>query len=121
MNPYLKFAAEVLATVLAAVAAALTGQGGITAVEALNIVVLGLGSVAVLGAGNLPAGVWAYTKLIVAAATAGAVFLVSALTDGQITTSEWFQFGVAVLGALGVYAVRGPVVTPAAHRNIHRG
>lgn len=113
MNGYLKFAAEVLATVLAGIAAAVTGDGVINTTEWLNVIVLGVGAVGVLGAGNLPAGVWAYTKLIAAAATAGAVFLMSALTDGNVSTAEWYQFGIAVLGALGVFAVRGPVVTPA--------
>jgi predicted small integral membrane protein len=118
MNPYLKFVAEVLATVLAAVAAAVAGDGVISTTEWLNVVVLGLGAVGVLGAGNLPAGVWAYTKAIVAAATAGAVFLMSALTNGSVDTAEWFQFGVAVLGALGVFAAPGPVVDHVAHRGL---
>ena len=109
MKLYAKFIAEVVATVLAAVAAALVGDDAITGAEGLGILTLGLGAVAVLGAGNLPAGVWAYTKSIVAAATAGAVFLQSAITGG-ITAAEWVQCALAVAGAVGVYAVRGPLV-----------
>lgn len=109
MKQFGKFLAEVGATVVAAVVYALSGDNSISAVEGIHIVTLGLGAVAVLGAGNLPAGVWAYTKSIVAAATAGAVFLESAVTDG-INGSEWLGCLLAVLGAVGVYSVAGPVV-----------
>lgn len=109
MRNYLKFSAEVAATVIAAIAYALSGDDVISPVEGIHIVTLALGAVAVLGAGNLPAGVWAYTKSIVAAATAGAVFLESAVTDG-ISGSEWLGCVMAVLGAVGVYSVAGPVV-----------
>ena len=109
MNQYAKFLAQVAATAVAAIVYALSGDDAINSSEAIHIVTLTLGAVAVLGAGNLPAGVWAYTKSIVAAATAGAVFLESAITDG-INGSEWLGCALAVLGAIGVYAVKGPVV-----------
>lgn len=112
MKSYAKFAAEVVATVVAAVVYALSGDNTISAVEGIHIITLGLGAVAVLGAGNLPAGVWAYTKSIVAAATAGAVFLESAVTNG-INGSEWLGCLLAVAGAVGVWAVSGPRVEPA--------
>jgi len=108
MNQYLKFAAQVVATVISAVALAF-GDGHVSASEWINVIILGLGSVAVLGAGNLPAGVWSHTKTIVSAATAGAVFLQSAITGG-IDGAEWLQLVLAVLGALGVLAVKGPQV-----------
>jgi predicted small integral membrane protein len=111
VNQYLKFAAQVVATVLSAVALAL-GDGQVSSSEWINVVILGLGSVAVLGAGNLPAGVWARTKTLVSAATAGAVFLQSAITGG-ITGAEWLQLVLAVLGTVGVMAVRGPRVVEA--------
>jgi hypothetical protein len=110
-SPYLKFAAQVIATIISAVALAF-GDGQVSASEWINVVILGLGSVAVLGAGNLPSGVWSHTKTIVSAATAGAVFLQSAITGG-IDGAEWLQLVLAVLGALGVLAVKGPVVVPA--------
>jgi hypothetical protein len=47
----------------------------------------------------------------VAGATAGAVFLQSTISDG-VTTAEWVQFLLAIAGAVGVFAVRGPVVQP---------
>jgi uncharacterized membrane protein len=114
VKQYLKLAAQVLATVLAAVVALLNGtdhQPGVS--DWINVVIVALGAVAVLGAGNLPEGVWAHTKTIVAAATAVAVAIQSVLTDG-ISAAEWLQVGLAALGALGVYAAKGPVVYDAA-------
>lgn len=111
MNRYLKFGVEVVAAILTAVAAALLGDGRIDYSEWVNVLIVGLGAVAVLGAGNFPAGVWAHMKTIVAAVTAGAVLLHSLLGDG-VTTAEWFQVAAAVLGALTVAAVKGPVVQP---------
>lgn len=110
MKTYAKFAAQVVATVLAAVVAVLNGtdhQPGVS--DWINVVIVGLGAVAVLGAGNLPDGVWRHTKTIVAAATAVAVLLQSVITDG-ISSAEWIQLALAALGALGVFAARGPVV-----------
>ena len=109
MLRYLKFLAEVLATILAGLVAALAGDDAISVAEGINVLILALGAVAVLGAGNLPAGVWAYTKSIVAAATAGAVVLASAITDG-VTTAELLQVLIAAVGAVGVFAVKGPRV-----------
>jgi predicted small integral membrane protein len=109
MQVYLKFVAQVLATVAAAVIALLNGADSPVASDWINVVVIALGSVAVLGAGNLPVGVWAHTKSIVAIATAVAVLLQSVITDG-ISAAEWLQLLMAALGAIGVYAVKGPVV-----------
>ncbi|HEY9371032.1 hypothetical protein [Streptomyces sp.] len=45
-------------------------------------------------------------KSIVAAASAGAAALVTAMDDSVIVTGEWVTIALAVLGALGiVYAV----------------
>jgi hypothetical protein len=114
MKVYLKFGVQVLATVLAALATALFGDNHITMNEGVNILILALGSIAVLGAGNLPAGVWSYTKSIVAAATAAAVVLESALITSGVSPTEWVQIILAALGAVGVFAVRGPTVVSAA-------
>jgi peptidoglycan/LPS O-acetylase OafA/YrhL len=114
VNGYKKLAAQVLATVLAAVAAALAGDNHIDQSELVNIAILAFGAFAVAGAGDLPSGVWAHTKTYVAAATAALVFIQSALSDGGgITTAEWFQCAVAVLGVLGVASVAGPKVKAA--------
>jgi hypothetical protein len=92
--------------------AALAGDNHVDSSEWTNVVILALGAVSVLGAGNLPAGVWRYTKALVSAATAGAVLAQSYLADG-ITTAEWAQIAVAVLTSVGVLAASGPRVVSA--------
>jgi len=64
-----------------------------------------------------------YAKSIVAAAVAGLTVLAAALTDDTITTAEWVQIAVAVLGAIGVYAVpnRPPAGEPADPRISEQG
>ncbi|MGH3375966.1 MAG: hypothetical protein ACRDP6_14605 [Actinoallomurus sp.] len=46
-----------------------------------------------------------YAKTVVAAVAAGAVALSAALSDSVVTGSEGVTIGLAVLGALGVYAI----------------
>lgn len=108
MSQYGKFGAQIAATIIAAIIAALSDDR-IDFVEWLNVGVLGLGAVGVLGAGNLPAGVWAYMKSYVAAASA-ALVLWQSLASGGMTAGEWMQLAVAALGAVGVYAIPGPKV-----------
>jgi hypothetical protein len=107
---YKKFFSMLLATVLAAIAPALT-DNTFSVTEIFNVLAVALGAVGVLGAGNLPAGVWAYMKGYVAAASAIVVFASSALTDGW-TNAETIQAILAGLGAVGVIALPGPVVAP---------
>jgi hypothetical protein len=109
---YGKFIAQVAATGIAAIIAGLVDDR-LDYNDWLNVGFLALGAVGVLGAGNLPAGVWRYTKSFVAAASAVLV-LWQSLASGGMTISEWLQLAVAALGALGVFAVRGPVVYDAA-------
>lgn len=111
MSRYLKFAAQVFATVLAAIVAGLVDDR-LDINEWLNVGVMALGAVGVLGAGNLPAGVWRYTKLFVAAASAVLV-LWQSLAIGGMDQSEWLQLALAALGALGVGVAPGPKVVPA--------
>jgi hypothetical protein len=47
----------------------------------------------------------AYAKFIAAAAAAGLVAAQLAITDDTITKTEWITIALAVLGALGVYAI----------------
>lgn len=47
----------------------------------------------------------AYAKTVVAALAAGAVAVNAAVSDGMISNSEWVTIGLAVLAALGVYAL----------------
>lgn len=107
MRNYQKFVAQVVATVLAALVPALA-DGKLSTAEWVNVGIIGLGAVAVLGAGNLPVGVWQHTKTIVSVATAVLVTIASFLTGG-LSTTEWIQIGMAALGAVGVFAVPGPV------------
>jgi hypothetical protein len=46
-----------------------------------------------------------YWKTVVAALVAGGTIAQAALTDDTITSGEWVAIGLAVLGALGVWAV----------------
>lgn len=120
VSTYLKFAAQVFAAAVSALIAALVDDR-IDFSEWINAGVLALGAVAVLGAGDLPAGVWRYTKPIVSVASAVLVLWQSLATDGM-STGEWLQLAVAALGALGVYAAPGPKVVEATRFNaLQRG
>lgn len=98
---YMKAVAAIVATVAAAVVAALTGDGIISNVEWVNVAIAFAGAAAVFTAPNVPGA--RYTKFILAAISAVLVFLASAITDG-LTTTEIVQLVVVALGALGVYA-----------------
>jgi hypothetical protein len=99
---YAKALAAVVATVLSAVVAALTGDGVIGDVEWINIAISGVGALAVFAGPNVPGA--RITKLVLAALSAVLVLAVNLIVDG-VTVSEWLQLGMAALGALGVYAV----------------
>jgi hypothetical protein len=54
-----------------------------------------------------------YAKTAVSAVAAGAVALTAALTDSSVSPGEWVTIGLAVLGALGVYAIpNAPAAKP---------
>jgi hypothetical protein len=99
---YAKAFTAVVATILSAVAAALTGDGSISAVEWVNVAVLAVGSAGVFAAPNVPGA--AFTKSVLAVLTAVLTLLTSVITDG-IATTEWLQLALAALGAVGVFAV----------------
>jgi hypothetical protein len=107
---YKKFIAQLVATVAVAAIPMLADDNMFSLTEKINIVVVALGALGVLGAGNLPAGIWKYMKGYVAAGSAVAVYAVSALGDGAFTHAEILQAVLAALGAVGVVAVKGPVV-----------
>lgn len=107
-NKYLKFILQVVATVLAA-AYPMLSDGNFSTEEQINCVILLLGAIGVLGAGNLPEGVWKYTKFYVSVATAVVVAIAAAITGG-INGAEWIQIVIAGLGAAGVVAAPGPTV-----------
>lgn len=100
LKTYGKSLVAVLVAVLGALFAAGTGDGVISGPEWVNVAILGTGAAAVFAAPNVPGA--RYTKVILAALTAGLTVLASAILGG-VTTAEWFQIGTAVVGALGVY------------------
>lgn len=99
---YAKLGAAVVATILSAIIAALTGDAVISDIEWINIGIAGVGALAVFSAPNVPGA--PVVKTILAVLSAVLVLLVNLIADG-VTISEWMQLGVAALGALGVYAV----------------
>lgn len=100
---YAKYLVAVITVIVAGVGAALA-DGILTADEAVNLLIIGLGAILTYLVPNLQAGIGSYAKLIVQALTAGAVLLQSSLLDG-VTAGEWFQIAAAVLGAFTVYAL----------------
>lgn len=102
MQKYSKFAAAVVVTVLAAIAAALTGDATIMANEWVNIAIMGVGAAAVFAAPNVPGA--KYTKSILAVLTATLTVLASVILGG-VTSVELIQILIAGAGAVGVYAV----------------
>lgn len=99
---YRKAVAAVVATVLSAILAALTGDQSLSPVEWVNVAIAAVGAAAVFAAPNVPGA--RYTKSVLAVLAAVLVVLNSAITGG-VTMEEWLQIGLAALGALGVYAV----------------
>lgn len=102
MSKYWKSILTVIATVITAVVAALSGNSGITAGEWVNVAIAGVGACAVFTGANVPGAV--YTKTILAVLAAVLAFLTSAIVGG-VSGTEWLQIAVIALGAIGVYAV----------------
>lgn len=103
MGTYTKSILAVVATIISAVIAALTGDNTISNPEWVNIAILGFGAASVFAAPNVPGA--AYTKSILAVFTASLTVLASAIIGG-VTTTELLQIVTAGLGAVGVYAFK---------------
>lgn len=101
MSFYWKAIAMVVATVVSAVIAALTGDGIVSNPEWVNIAILGVGAASVFTAPNIPG--FKYTKVVLAVLFGTLTVLASAIIGG-ITTTEWLQILMAGLAAVGVYA-----------------
>lgn len=99
---YAKAGAAVVATILVALIAALSGDGVIASTEWVNVAIAGVGAAAVFAAPNVPGA--RYTKAILAVLAAVLTVLSSAILGG-IDTTELLQILVVALGAVGVYAV----------------
>lgn len=112
MKKYSKGIVAALAAALVAVGAALTGNNHIDATEWVNVAIATVGAFQVWWAANVNGA--PYVKTGIAAATAGLIALQSYIVGG-VTVSDWVQIGIAVLGALGVVAVKN---IDAAGRNL---
>jgi hypothetical protein len=99
---YAKALMAVVATVVSAVVAALTGDSFIGNVEWINIAIAGVAALAVFAAPNVPGA--RITKFVIAFLMAVLTLAVNLIADG-ITLSEWLQLLVVGLGSVGVYAI----------------
>jgi hypothetical protein len=104
VTQYMKFIFAVVATIASAVSAAVV-DGHVTNVELVNIGIAALGAIGVVIVPNLPDGIAAYSKSIVAALMAVATALVGFLVAGPVTASEVVQLVVIALAAIGVFVV----------------
>ena len=105
MRQYLKMLAMVVVTIATALVPVLA-SGHVTTAMEINVAIVGVGAMAVFAAANVPGAM--YTKLVLAAITAGLTALstfVGADSLSGVTPAEWLQIGIAVAGALGVYAL----------------
>jgi hypothetical protein len=107
LMPYSKALAQVAATVLVALLPLLV-DGHLSAVEVINLCIVGISAIGVAIVPNLSAGVAKYAKSLLAVAGAVLVLLTSFISDGNLSTDEIVQLVVAALGALGVYALPAP-------------
>ena len=96
---YTKFIVQAVIAVLVALAAVWTD--GVTAIEWVNVSIVGVTALGVFTAPNVPGA--AYTKAILSALGAGLVVLTSAITGG-VSFPEFVQIIVAAAGAVGVFA-----------------
>ena len=101
MKVYAKALMYIGLTAVGFLATALT-DNTLSMEEVLNLAMLVLGAVLVYAVPNMPEGWQAYSKTIIAAATAGIVALLSFLTGG-VTASEWLQVVVAAFAGVGVF------------------
>jgi hypothetical protein len=104
IGAYAKSIAYMVAAALSFLAVALM-DNVLTLEEKINLGIAIAGAGLVFAVPNLPGGVIReHLKTIIAALIAGATLLVSLLADG-VSSSEWMQVGLAVLGGLGVYII----------------
>lgn len=109
---YGKFVLQLVVVAVSALVAFLQDDK-VDAAEWILVLLAVAQAIAVLGAGDLPAGVWRYTKIGAASAIAGLSLLVAFVSDGgTITSSEWMQVLIAVLGAAGIPLFKAPVLAP---------
>ena len=98
------------ATVLSAILAALTGDQHVSPTEWVNVAIGAVGVLTVYVVPNVEGSIGKYAKAAVAGAAAVLALLQSLISDG-ISGTEWIQLALAMLGALGVGVLPGPIVT----------
>lgn len=101
MLKYLKFAAALAGTVATVLVSSLS-DGHVSAAEWVQVAISAATAAGVWTAANVPSLTWA--KAAIAAVLAGLNLLVTYLVGG-VTVVEWINIGLAVAGALGVYAI----------------
>lgn len=102
MTKYSKFFAAVVATILSAIVAALTGDGVVSATEWVNVAIAAVGAAGVFAAPNVPGA--RYTKAVIAV-LAAVLTLLASLIVGGVSGAELMQLVIAGLAAVGVYSV----------------
>jgi len=103
LKKYAKGIVAALAAALVALSAAYTGNDRIDLTEWVNVAIAAVGAFQVWWVANVNGA--PYVKAGIAATTAGLVALQSYIIGG-VTFSDWIQIGIAVVGALGVIAVK---------------
>lgn len=107
MNQYVKLIVQLVTAAASALVAAMQA-GPLTAVAWVNVALAVIGCAMVVGAGELPSGVWKYTKTYLSALSAGLVVLSGASAGFDRATV--LQAIVAVIGVIGVAASPGPAL-----------
>lgn len=103
MKKYTKGIIAALTAALVALGAAYTGNDHIDITEWVNVAIAAVGAFQVWWVANVNGA--PYVKAGIAATTAGLIALQSYIVGG-ITTSDWVQIALAVVGALGVVAFK---------------
>jgi hypothetical protein len=105
-----KLIAALVGAALVVLTSALS-DGHMTVVEDVQVAISVATACGVWITANVPAMTWA--KTAIAALLAALNLVVTYLAAGPITGSEWANIGIAVLTALGVYAIpnKGASVT----------
>ncbi|HUM06379.1 MAG TPA: hypothetical protein VLT90_13020 [Terriglobales bacterium] len=93
MTRYNKFVAAFALAVLSALVA--VGKDGITSVEVVNALPAGIGAVLLLVTDARP-----WMKAVASGLTAALVVLSAALSDGHITSAEWYQIAFALVAVV---------------------
>ena len=113
---YSKAIAQVVATILAGLLPFLV-DNSLSAVEIINLGIIGSSAITIAIVPNLTAGIAKYAKGALAVVSAVLVLLTSLIADGTLTTEETLQLVIAGLGAIGVVGLPAPQFSPAPIRD----